>query len=53
MKKTYKKPETAFFKVALQSMIAASDLEMGGTAVKNNEVLSRDGGSNFWDDDEE
>jgi len=49
MKKTYRKPETQTVVIELTKMIALSQYEQNATS---GEVLSRDGG-NFWDDDEE
>ena len=50
MKKTYRKPETQTVVIELTKMIALSQYETNATS---GEVLSRDGGDNFWDDDEE
>ncbi len=52
MKKAYIKPETLFFKAATQQMLNASGPFGEGNANPSGEVLSRDGGS-IWDDDDE
>lgn len=50
MKKTYRKPETQTAVIELTKMIALSQFDQNAT---NSEVLSREGGSSFWDDDDD
>jgi len=50
MKKTYRKPETQTVVIELTKMIALSQYETNATS---GEVLSRDGGGNFWDDEDD
>ncbi len=50
MKKTYKKPTTEIIDVALQNMIAASEINKGGS-YSGGTIQSREGG--FWGDDDE
>jgi hypothetical protein len=50
MKKIYRKPETQTAVIELTKMIALSQYEQNATS---DEVLSREGGNSFWDDDEE
>jgi hypothetical protein len=52
MKKEYIIPKMIVVNVEIQNLMEASQLTAGGTATKGGEVLSRDGG-NFWDDDDD
>ena len=50
MKKEYIIPQTIVMNVEIQNLLEASNLQFGGSASKDGEVMSR-GGS--WEDDEE
>ena len=50
MKKIYNRPVVNIVKLQLSHMIALSYTEQNAT---NNEVLSRRGGNDLWDDDDD